>query len=254
MENNNLSTNTLGSVWNEAQGSYSEELANKIINFESRQRLRFRSVLDICCGSGNLLRVMQNNGKICYGTETIDDFIDYNKQINPEISIIKTNTILDFDKIKTFDLITCTNKVINNLSDISYWREFFDLVYNNLNNGGVFVFDFFTENKLDGWNETTHKETDTYDRIRTVSTKFDGSPISEIKDVYYLKTTNSEDKTKYKRVEYSDKKYAFKNENIIKEITNAKFRYLIPVDANLKPIQNLNYSKTAYIIAIKREG
>ena len=142
MTENKLMT-PLATAWNESQGLYSEELANKIINFEKRQKLRFKNVLDICCGSGNLLKIMNANEKNCYATEISDDFVTYNKENNPFINIKKVDNILDFDNIKTFDLITCTNKVINNLNNISLWSNFFNTVYKNLNNGGVFIFDFY---------------------------------------------------------------------------------------------------------------
>ncbi|MBQ8424663.1 MAG: methyltransferase domain-containing protein [Clostridia bacterium] len=248
MTDNKLIT-PLATAWNEFQGSYSEELANKIINFEKRQKLRFRSVLDICCGSGNLLKVMNANEKKCYATEILDDFVTYNQQNNPFINIKKVNNILGFDNIKTFDLITCTNKVINNLNDISLWSNFFNLVYKNLNNGGVFIFDYYTENQLNNWNKTTHKETDTFDHVRNVIST--NNPLSStINDVFYLKKPDN----KYKRINNIETKYGFRNEVILNEIKSAQFRYLIPVDANLKPIPSLNDSKIAYIIAIKREG
>lgn len=251
MENNNINLlkAPLATAWNKSEGQYSEDLAKKILNFETRQKLKFRNVLDICCGSGNLLNIMSENGKKCYGTEVLEDFIIYNQTQNSNINILNSNSILDFDNIRTFDLITCTNKVINNLSDVSLWRELFDKVYKNLNNGGVFIFDFYTQKRLSNWNETTHNEYEDYDHIKVIKSAENKTTIT---DTYYLKSPD--DDKKLKKVELSETKYAIKNEMILNEIKASKYRYLIPVDINLKPIHSLNDLDVGYIIAIKREG
>jgi len=250
MDNNNNNTNTpLATAWNEAYGKYSEDLANKIINFEKKQKLKFKSVLDICCGSGNLLKIMHANGKNCYGTETIDDFVEYNYKNHPDFTIKKSNTILDFDNIRHFDLITCTNNILNNLTNLKLWKDFFDKVYANLNNGGVFIFDFYTQKALSNWNSTSFKETENYDIINIVKSE-ENDNKSTISNIFFVKNSSS----KYKKAEHTEVKYALNSDSIKEEITKSKFRYLIPVDANLKPISSFNDTKIAYIIAIKREG
>ena len=51
--------NSLAYAWYNLQGKYSEDLARKIINFERIQKLKLTTVLDICCGSSNLLKVSE---------------------------------------------------------------------------------------------------------------------------------------------------------------------------------------------------
>ena len=58
-------------AWSENQGGYSENIAKKTINFAKVQGLKINSVLDICCGSANFLKVMSDYGKKCTGTEII---------------------------------------------------------------------------------------------------------------------------------------------------------------------------------------
>ena len=59
--------NSLAYAWYNLQGKYSEDLARKIINFERIQKLKLTTVLDICCGSSNLLKVMLDENKRCFG-------------------------------------------------------------------------------------------------------------------------------------------------------------------------------------------
>ena len=62
-------------AWSENQGSYSEDIAKKTLNFVKLQGLRVNSVPDICCGSANFLAEMRVHGKKCTGTEILDSYM-----------------------------------------------------------------------------------------------------------------------------------------------------------------------------------
>ena len=198
---------------------------------------------------------MNNENKVCFGTEFLDEFVTYNTNKYPNISFTKSTNLLDFGNLKKFDLITCTHKTLNNLDSINKCSEFFKLVYKHLNNGGVFIFNFYTKNQLENWNEVIYTETEKYNHIREIKTN---ESKSNMLDIYYLKldsTPQNGSKTKeiFKRTERQESNYSFDSDMILKEIINAKFRYLITTDENLRPIPNLKDSKIGYIIAIKRE-
>lgn len=239
----------LAYAWQETQGKYSEELAKKILNFEKIQKLKFNSVLDICCGSANLLKIIQSANKRCFGTEIDSEFIEYNKQNFPTMGFYKSENILDIDKFKNFDLITMTGRALNNLSGSYELGQFFELVYKHLNDGGVFIFDFYTANQLKNWNQVIKNQTQNVDQITTVST----DTSSVMTHNFYIKTPNNGSELEYKKVSFTETKNYFNSEEVSSLIKRAKFRYLITTDENFSPIPNVSTSKTAYIIAIKRE-
>ena len=254
-------------AWSDNQGSYSEGIAKKTLTFEKNQGLRINTVLDICCGSANFLKAMYDAGKKCTGTEILDSYVEYNKRKFKDMEFYKTEGILDFDELGTFDLITCNHDVVNYLPTIEAWGRLFRMVYRHLNNGGLFIFDYYTKHKLEGWNEVTYDENEKLDYIRNVVSN--GEDSTKISNIYYINlnpVAENEDVSamdrkyslnnydiKYKRTEDSNIEYYFENDAILDEIKKAGYRYLITTDANFTPIQSLEDQNRMHIIAIKRE-
>lgn len=253
-------------AWSENQGSYSEGIAKKINNFIKLQGLKVDTVLDICCGSANFLKEMYDTGKVCTGTEILDSYIEYDKRKYKDIEFIKTNEILDFDNLGKFDLITCNHDVVNYLPNIESWGRFFRMAYRHLNNGGLFVFDFYTKRKLEGWNEVSYDENDKLDYIKNVVS--DGENSTTITNIYYINLNPavsqavsamdrdyslSNQDIKYKRTENSNTEYYFENSQIFEEIKKAGYRYMITTDGNFTPIKSVDDQNRLHIIAIKRE-
>ncbi len=255
-------------AWSENQGSYSSSIAKKTLNFANNQGLKVKTVLDICCGSANFLQEMKANGKICTGTEILDSYIEYNKQAYPDIDFVKTQTILDIDHLGKFDLISCNHDVVNILPTLEDWGTLFKKVYSHLNNGGIFIFDFYTKRKLQYWNEVTFDENEKLDYIRNIES--DGKTKTTISNIYYVNLAPKKDNSnvsamdqeytfndyenKYKRSENVEAEYYFENEHILEEIKKAGYRYLITTDANFAPVASIADMNRVHIIAIKREG
>lgn len=253
-------------AWSENQGSYSESIAKKTLNFAKLQGLKINSVLDICCGSGNFLSEMQAHGKKCTGTEILDSYVEYNKNKYKDMEFYKTDGILDFDELGTFDLISCNHDVVNMLPTIEAWGRFFRMAYRHLNNGGILIFDYYTKRKLAGWNEVFYDENEKLDYIRHISS--DGENSIKISDIYYINLTPQVNQNisaidreytlnnydiKYKRTEKTDIEYYFENADILEEIKKAGYRYLITTDANFTPIKSIEDQNRLHVIAIKRE-
>ena len=253
-------------AWSENQGSYSEDIAKKTLNFIKLQGLKVNTVLDICCGSANFLKEMKNNGKDCTGTEILDSYVEYDKSKYPNINFIKTEDILGFDDLGKFDLITCNHDVINMLPTIEDWGTFFSKVYEHLNNGGLLIFDYYTKRKLQDWNEVSCDESEKLDYIRNVVSKNNSTSISNI---YFInlnynpnaEENNSLDKNysfndyekKYKKTEDTTVEYYFENAEIMEYIKKAGYRYLITTDSNFSPVSGLENMNRIHVIAIKRE-
>ena len=261
MENN--FSKAFAVAWSENQGSYSQNLAKKIIKFAKLQDLKFDSVLDICCGSGNFLEEMKNNGKKCTGTEFLDSYVEYNKTKFPEMHFFKTNGIDDLDNLGTFDLISCNHDVVNMLPTLEAWGKFFQNVYKHLNNGGIFIFDYYTKRKLKDWNETFFDSNNQLDYIKQVVS--DGKSTTSISNIYYINLAPQKNRdiektyslndydSKFKKAENTSVEYYFENDEILNLIKNAGYRYLITTDGNLSPISAMGDVNRMHIIAIKRE-
>ena len=254
-------------AWNENQGSYSQNLAKKVLKFIKLQDLKVETVLDICCGSANFLKEMKDNGKKCTGTEILDSYVAYNKSKFPDIEFHKTEQINNLENLDKFDLITCNHDVVNMLPTLNDWGEFFKSVYKHLNNGGLFIFDYYTKRKLKDWNETFFDGNEKIDYIKNVVC--DGVSKTSISNIYYINLVNKTVDTsvsamdreysinnhdsRYKKAEDTMAEYYFDNKDILTKIKQAGYRYLITTDANLSPISMIDDVNRMHIIAIKHE-
>lgn len=254
-------------AWNENQGSYSQNLAKKILKFIKLQDLKVETVLDICCGSANFLSEMSANGKICTGTEILDSYVEYNKVKYPNIKFFKTSKVDDLENLGKFDLISCNHDVVNMLSTLDEWGEFFKNVYKHLNNGGLFIFDYYTKRKLKDWNETFFDSNEKIDYIKNVVC--DGVAKTSISNIYYINLVTKNQDTnlpaydreynindydsKFKKAEDTMVEYYFENQDILNKIKQAGYRYLITTDGNLSPISMIEDVNRMHIIAIKHE-
>lgn len=269
MENNNETNfdKAFAMAWNENQGSYSQNLAKKILKFIKLQDLKVNSVLDICCGSANFLYELQQNGKKCVGTEILDSYVEYNKSKYPNIEFIKTEKIDDLNSVGKFDLISCNHDVVNMLPTLEDWGNFFKNIYNHLNNGGLFIFDYYTKRKLKDWNETYSDSNEKLDYIKNIVC--DGVSKTSISNIYFINlvSKNQDDSvfardrkynmndytSKYKKAEDTQVEYYFENKDILNKLKLAGYRYIITTDSNLSPISMIEDVNRMHIIAIKHE-
>lgn len=269
MEQNNESNfdKAFAIAWNENQGSYSQNLAKKVLKFIKLQDLKVETVLDVCCGSANFLNEMALNGKECTGTEILDSYVEYNKSKFPNMKFYKTADIDNLEGLGTYDLITCNHDVVNMLPSLDEWGKFFRNVYTHLNNGGLFIFDYYTKRKLKDWNETFFDGNEKIDYIKNVVC--DGVAKTSISNIYYINLVNkSKDdfvsafdraydmndyESKYKKAEDTMEEYYFDNQDILARIKQAGYRYLITTDGNLSPISMIDDVNRMHIIAIKHE-
>ena len=253
MENKNA-TNLISypDAWNDIYGNNLENLANKILKFEEIQRLKLESVLDIECENSKMLNIFAKSEKKCYGITTNEELFNYSKNTYPNLEISKVDSILDLDNLPRFDLITCVNQTINNIDSLQNLQDFFDNVYAHLKNGGVFICNYFTNLYFENNAKTIYDENENYNYLRKI-TKISGNKY-EILENFYLKRNVPDKINRFDKIQDKKSKYTYNNYEIIKAITNSKFRYLITTNSNLSPVKDFNNSPIAHIIAIKREN
>jgi Na+-transporting NADH:ubiquinone oxidoreductase subunit NqrC len=133
-----------------------------------------------------------------------------------------------------------------------------------LNNGGIFIFDFYTKRKLQYWNEVSYDENEKLDYVRNVVS--DGVSKTSISNIYYININPKElddlkekeysfnnYENKYKRTEDVTVEYYFENNDIINAIKRSGYRYLITTDQNFRPVSSISDMNRIHVIAIKRE-
>lgn len=147
----------LASVYNKDWGNFSLEYL-KIINYSKKKfGLKFSSVLDIACGTGNLIGELSKKGVYTTGTDLSSEMIRVAKRNFSKVEF----HVQDMSKLKLnkkFDLIVCPFDSLNYLKNIAQIKKTFMRVNEHLNPGGFFIFDFNTPHLY----ITKHKGT--YDR------------------------------------------------------------------------------------------
>ena len=112
-------------------------------------------------------------------------------------------------------------------------------------NFGMFVFDFYTKYKLNGWKETTYSATDWLDCITSVKPGLYDKTI--ITYTYFVNSSDHMVKTKDIVVES-----CYDNNLILDELKKAGFKKIIIVDEKLNPIEPNDYIERMHVVALKK--
>lgn len=232
-------------AWDLHQGNFAHNIAEKIVDFANQNKRKIKTALDVCCGAGNLLGVLSNYGIAGFGTETREGMIEYVTEKYPDMKFFHTNNMFEMPVKKKVDLITCTHDIINYLETLDEWKQMFKNASKNLNSHGMFVFDYYSKYKLQNWSETIYSSSDFLDCITTVKSGiYDKSVLTY---TYFINYNDYMRKTRDIVVESY-----FENEVIIEELKKAGFKNIKIVDANLNPLENINYAERIHIIAMKK--
>ena len=130
-------------IYNKDWAWFSENMANNVLNLNIKRN----SILDLGCGTGNFLQILEKHFKICIGIDLSKDMIDIAKQNCKKANLFVGN-ILDFQFDQKFNLITCNYDMINHLNTLEEYIKVFKNVYKHLEKGGLFLFDFNTKEYL----------------------------------------------------------------------------------------------------------
>lgn len=232
-------------AWSRKQGYLSYKLACNLRDKFQRENKTLTSVLDVCSGSGEFLNVMTNFAKECYGVDNAEGYLEYTGKKFKKLKLQKVEKLYNFDIKKTFDLVTCNHDVINMFLDFEQWETFFDVVKNHLNDGGMFVFDFYTADKMNNWNDIAFEEDFTLDYVQDVRRQEDG--VCVMKEVYYIR----ESETLYRKTTDTMLEIGFETDRILKALEKAGFKDIELVDVNLEPIEDINAVDRIHIVCKK---
>ncbi len=118
--------------------SYSKFIENMV----EAHNLKTDRVLDIACGTGSLLRLLEFQHKI--GVDISLEMLEIAKNKFSDNFVGIHSNMLDFKVDEKFDLILCTNDSLNYLLSIDDIKAFFSKIELLLNTGGLFILDINT--------------------------------------------------------------------------------------------------------------
>lgn len=232
-------------AWDLSQGNFSEEIANSILTFAEDNNKKIKSLYDVCCGTSNLIAVFENRGVTCFGSETGAGMIEYSKEKHPNVKYYKAENMYDIPGKDKVDLITCNHDVVNYFEKFDEWKSFFKQAEKHLNKNGMFVFDFYTKQKLKNWNETTYSSSDSLDCLTKVQSGIYDKTMITFN--YFVNYSNYYIKTKDIIIECY-----FETEDIVKALNDAGFKKVILADKNLNPLSDTKYAERIHVIAMKK--
>ena len=232
-------------AWSADQGAFSFQLANNLVAYLKKNKLSPKNCLDICSGTGEFLTYLAKQGIAGEGTEVAKSMVEYSKVLHPELNVALTKEIYAFKPKGKFDLVTCNHDMVNMIEKFSGWQELFKNAHACLAKNGIFMFDYYTKNKLENWNEVSFEESPTMDHVRSIKKGMDNKCI--INEVYYIK----DDEGLYSKTFDVVVDTYFENAEIVEALKKAGFKTVELCDFSLAPVSNPNARNRVHVIAKK---
>lgn len=232
--------------WSKKKGGYSAKLANNVISYLKQERKVVSSVLDICSGSGEFVSILRNICMDCIGIDVADSYLNYAKSKCNDVEFKKVDSLNKFNIKKKFDFISCNGDVVNMFTTKEAWETFFKTVNSHLNKTGLFLFDFYTKETLDGFNGVVYEEGEDLDYI---SKRSQHSGLCVMSEIYYLK----ESSLYYRKTSDIMVETSFETAEIIKMLEDQGFKNIKFVDISLTeiPKERIKEYSRLHILATK---
>jgi SAM-dependent methyltransferase len=106
-----------------------------------------RSVLELGCGTGSMLKHLQHNYKVS-GLDTSSRMLSIARRKVPHANFFRQDMV-DFQIDDRFEVICCVFDSMNHLRRFSDWKKVFARVRRHLSPRGCFIFDINTQRKLE---------------------------------------------------------------------------------------------------------
>jgi SAM-dependent methyltransferase len=148
-------------IYNQMWGSFAIEAASHIMDFYQGKEIykSNKNVLDICCGTGQLLLEFLKNDYHVTGIDLSPYMISYARENTKEyeakgaVNFVETD-VSNFHLKKEYGLAVSTYDSINHLENKKALMGCFGSVYQCVIGGGYFIFDLNTKEGLKRWNST----------------------------------------------------------------------------------------------------
>ncbi|MCE7736015.1 MAG: class I SAM-dependent methyltransferase [Candidatus Heimdallarchaeota archaeon] len=181
MEKFNLYGNEFSQIYDRFWSDFIDEIGPKISDIYlkySTPNVENSRVLDLCCGTGRLSKILCDQGYKVVGLDQSSSMLELarmklHKEINLGSAKFVEGLAQQFDFEENFDFVISTFDSINHLSNIEDVRSCFINVFNNLNEGGCFIFDLNTKYVLKNWNFVDLDESDDKSIVYIMHGKYD---------------------------------------------------------------------------------
>lgn len=219
-----------------------QQVAKVFFDFVKRNNIEIKAHIDFGCGTGYFCKLINDLNIKTMGIDLSDGMLKIAKEKYPNIDFINGNIINYKPKVKV-DFISCNYDTVNHLIEFDEWEMFFKNVYDNLNDKGVFLFDFVTMYKFKNTNEMEFStKNNDYDYMLCRIPIDDNKIVS--KYIFYIKENDA-----YKKVEQSIVESFFDNEDIFNLLKKTGFKILKIYDKDLNELKD--DSKRIYVICQK---
>ena len=231
-------------AWYSIGGDFSYIFSKKLLAYLKKNNLEPKSIMDIYCGSGNLLAEFHKAGLKCVGTEGSKAFIEFNKENYNDMEFIYTEELEKFNTKEKFDLVTCTNDIVNYMETFAEWQTFFKNVAERLNKGGLFVFDFNTTRRIADWNKVTFDQSRDIDFVQSITSNVHGKAV--INYVFYVREGD-----KYSKASTVYTETSFEIPQVLEALKKAGFKDVKLCDFELNELASPEARNKIHVIATK---
>lgn len=163
--NTNTYNKTFSKIYKMLWTDYLYRICPQIQKFYEKKAAfkKNKKILDICCGSGELLNFFLNRGYSAYGIDLSDSMLEHAenlclKFINNGSLKIFNNEASNFKTPEKFGIVTSTSNSLNEIKGIDNLKGCFKSVYDCLIANGYFIFDMITIKGLKRWNSVKVEE------------------------------------------------------------------------------------------------
>lgn len=153
-------------LYNKAWGAFGRNIFPLLKDIAGERLPDGARVLDLCCGTGQLAKVLTEKGYKVTGIDGSQEMLCFAQENAPKAKFIAADARA-FNLPATFDAVFSTFDALNHIMTLPELQQVFNCVYHCLVSGGIFIFDL-----------TTQKHFETHTR--------DIKQISETPDYYYV--------------------------------------------------------------------
>ena len=139
-------------------------------------------ILDLCCGTGQLAKVLTQNGYLVTGIDGSEEMLHYAKENAPVAEFISSDARA-FKLPPVYNAIFSTFDSLNHIMTLDELLAVFKNVYKCLVNGGIFIFDMTTKYHFEIRARTFNQFTEKPDYLFTQRGDYDEK--NKTREVYF---------------------------------------------------------------------
>ncbi len=186
------------------------------------------SLLDLCCGTGQLARELTERGYRVTGVDGSEQMLRYARRNAPNTTFICSDARA-LDLPEEFAIIISTYDSLNHLLTLDDVEKVFRNVQRHLKRGGVFVFDMNLDSGFRSrWRETFHILTETSAVL--IASKYEKDEKLATMNITIF-TQQEEDKALWRRNDVALTQRAYSVEALTEALTAAGFADIEVFDA-----------------------